>query len=305
MDKIQDLNVVFAGCAKNCEKYLPKVFENINEYKKLFKSSYTLIVENGSKDKTKEILSTYKSETNLIFFKDEFEDQPYRGKRLELARNFIIEKIRNVNYLSTCDLLIILDFDNRSLFKIDNNNIIKAVNFLLSDKKIAGVFSNQPGNYYDMWGLLDDNYCKNDFWVEALNFATKKMNSKQKIDNHILNDLRLNFLNKKKFQFHLNSDPYEVRSAYGGFGIYKISHVLQNKKKYLGTQNITVKFKDISYEKIEYQKNEIVNFNEGFADLELKLFILPYLINSDLKDVNFIPEAAFRFIINKKKISIF
>ena len=40
MDNIQDLNVVFAGCTKNCEKYLPKVFENINEYKKLFKSSY-------------------------------------------------------------------------------------------------------------------------------------------------------------------------------------------------------------------------------------------------------------------------
>ena len=98
-----------------------------------------------------------------------------------------------------------------------------------------------------MWGLLDDNYCKNDFWADALNFATKKMNSKQKIDNHILNDLKLNFLNKKKFQFYLNSDPYEVRSAYGGFGIYKISHVLQNKKIFRNT-NITVKFKDISYE---------------------------------------------------------
>ena len=305
MKNLSDLKVVFAGCAKNCEKYLPKVLKNIDDYKKLFKSTYTLIVENGSKDKSKEILSTYKSENNLIFFKDEFEDQPYRGKRLELARNFIIEKIKNLNYLSSCDLLIILDFDNRSLFKINNNNIKKAVNFLLSDKKIAGVFSNQPGTYYDMWGLLDDNYCKNDFWVEALNFATKKMSSKQKIDIRILSDLRLNFLNKKKFQFPLNSDPYEVRSAYGGFGIYKISHVLQNKNKYLGTQNISVKFKDISFEKIEYQKNEIVNFNKGFADLELKLFILPYLINSDLKDVNFIPEAAFRFIINKKKLSIF
>ena len=61
--------------------------------------------------KLKEILSTYKSENNLIFFKDEFEDQPYRGKRLELARNFILEKVRNLNYLSTCYLLIILDFD--------------------------------------------------------------------------------------------------------------------------------------------------------------------------------------------------
>ena len=69
-------------------------------------------------------------------------------------------------------------------FKIDNNNIIKAVNFLLSDKNCR-CFFKPTCNYYDKGGLLDDNYCKNDFWVEALNFATKKMNSKQKIDNHI------------------------------------------------------------------------------------------------------------------------
>ena len=139
MDKIQYLNVVFAGCAKNCEKYLPKVFENINEYKKLFKSSYTLIVENGSKDKTKEILSTYKSETNLIFLKMNLKINLIEEK-IRISEKFYYRKIRNVNYLSTCDLLIILDFDNRSLFKIDNNNIIKAVNFLLSDKKLQVFF---------------------------------------------------------------------------------------------------------------------------------------------------------------------
>ena len=32
MVKIQDLNIIFAGCAKNCEKYLPKVLENISHY---------------------------------------------------------------------------------------------------------------------------------------------------------------------------------------------------------------------------------------------------------------------------------
>ena len=91
MDKIQDLNVVFAGCAKNCEKYLPKVFENINEYKKLFKSSYTLLLRMVPKIRQKYYPLTKAKLNN--FFKDEFEDQPYRGKRLELARNFIIEKL--------------------------------------------------------------------------------------------------------------------------------------------------------------------------------------------------------------------
>jgi len=52
---LKNLNVVFAGCARDCERYIPKVFENLKSYSSLFKDSYKIIVENGSKDKTKEI----------------------------------------------------------------------------------------------------------------------------------------------------------------------------------------------------------------------------------------------------------
>ncbi len=305
MQNLSDLKVVFAGCAKNCEKYLPYVIENLNYYRKLFKISYSIIVENGSKDGTKKILEDYQSNKDFIYFKDEFEEFSLRGKRLELARNLIIEEIKSKDLLSKCDLLIILDFDNRSIFKINHTNILKALKYLFSKNEIAGVFANQPGTYYDMWGLLDEKFCKDDFWVEALNFATKKISFKSKINYEILNDLKFNFLNKKKIKFPKDTKPYEVKSAYGGFGIYKLQHVLKNKKKFLGTQKIKVKFIDYEYTEIEYQKNEIVNFNKGFGDLKLKLFILPYLINSDIFDYNFKPEVAFRFLIDKKKLNIF
>ena len=56
MVNIGDLKTVFAGCAKNCGNYLPIVLENIDHYSKLFKKTSKIIVENGSTDKTKEIV---------------------------------------------------------------------------------------------------------------------------------------------------------------------------------------------------------------------------------------------------------
>ena len=50
---LKNLKVVFAGCAKNCEKFLPKVLQNIKDYKTLFDKSFTIIIENGSSDNTK------------------------------------------------------------------------------------------------------------------------------------------------------------------------------------------------------------------------------------------------------------
>ena len=50
---LKDLKVVFAGCARNCSNFLPKVLDNIEVYSSFFSESYMIIVENGSTDKTK------------------------------------------------------------------------------------------------------------------------------------------------------------------------------------------------------------------------------------------------------------
>ena len=62
---LKDLKVVFAGCARNCSNFLPKVLDNIEFYSSFFSESYIIIVENGSIDKTKEIL---KNNQNKKFF---------------------------------------------------------------------------------------------------------------------------------------------------------------------------------------------------------------------------------------------
>ena len=62
----KDLKIVFAGCARDCADFLPKTLNNIRYYASLFNEHYTIIVENGSKDKTREILN--KNQKKMIIF---------------------------------------------------------------------------------------------------------------------------------------------------------------------------------------------------------------------------------------------
>ena len=91
-----------------------------------------------------------------------------------------------------------IDFDDRSIFKVDEKNLIKAIEFLFSKNNIAGVFGNQPGLYFDMWALRDQHDFESDYFGDALKFAAAKMQSTDKINKEILFDLKKNYFDKKK-----------------------------------------------------------------------------------------------------------
>ena len=289
--------VVFAGCARDCEKYLEKTLSNIDYYTSLFEKSYQIIVENGSKDNTREILKSKKNPNCYYLFEDHLDEYGTRGERLERARNKIIEKIRNEPNLRKCDLLVILDFDDSGEYRVDKKNIFKSLEFLYSKKNIAGIFANQLGTYYDMWALRDEKYCKNDFWVEVLQNICAKAYPIDQISPEILKGVRDTYIKKKTYSFNINQEPINVHSAFGGFGIYKMENVLNNKRFYEGTQTVNLKFKDNTSTKTKFQKCEHVNFNLGFIDQNCKLYILPYLINRDLMDLTFPPQLALKLII--------
>ncbi len=296
---LKDLNVVFVGCARDCDDTLKKSLENIKIYSSLFNTGYQVIVENGSKDKTREILKDNQNQNNFYLFEDHLNELPYRGQRLEKARNIIIQKIRSNSNLSKCDLLIVLDLDGSGNYLINEKDIFKSIEFLYSKDSIGAVFANQLGTYYDMWTLRDDKYCKNDFWAEVLKNITKKIFPNEKITNEVINEVKKNFIDKHTFSFEKSLLPIKVKSAFGGFGVYKMNYVLKNKRQYEGTQIIDLVFKDNSKAKIKFQKCEHVNFNLGFLDQNLELYILPGLINREYLEVIFPPQAALNLIIKR------
>lgn len=300
--ELKNLNVIFGGCARDCEKYIEKVMYNIDLYASYFKSTYKIIVENGSKDNTKNLLKKYTEKKDYLFIRDDLSKYSYRGKRLEHARNLIIDTIKENEVLKKCDLFVALDFDDRNIEKIEIESITKAINFLISDEKRAGVFANQIGTYYDMWGLIDEKYCQNDFWVQTLKEIAIKTSPNEKISSEMLTNFQ-KYLDMKKLNFDPNLKPIKVKSAYGGLGIYKINKVIENKRKYKGDQIVELVFKDGTKKNIFYQKNEIVNFNLGFGDIGSELYILPYLINNKNSDCYFPVKAAFSLIIKENSNS--
>ena len=293
----KDLKIVFAGCARDCADFLPKTLNNIRYYASLFNEHYTIIVENGSKDKTREILNKNKKKNDNFLFCDHFNQLPYRGQRLERGRNLIIETIKKNKKLISCDLFIMLDLDDIGTYKINSDDIKYSIKFLYSKEDIAGVFANQEGLYYDIWTLRDDNYCKDDFWAEVFKFLIKNKNSSEQISKNLLDQAKVEVIDKKILSFKKNSPPILVKSAFGGFGIYKMKKVLKNKNKYQGIQNFDVYTKDNKKINVNYQKCEHVNFNEGFADQNSKLYILPHLINHKFSNFEFDAVSALNLLI--------
>jgi len=276
---------IFAGCVRNCEVWLPKVLSNIKKYSSYFLESHFIFIENDSTDNTKNILKDWcnnKNYSSLSF--DGLKDIPQRGLRLEKARNTYIKIIKDSKNLKKYNYLIVLDCDDASIFEIEKNSILKAIDFLNSNKNIAAVFSNQRGLYYDMWTLRHEVLCPGDAWEEVLDYTMEN-----KVSDQIAYE---NTFKKRKFSLNENEKPLEVNSAFGGFGIYKMNYVLDNKRSYIGS-----KVKQINKnQSIKWQVCEHVEFNLGIKDLGGKLFILPYLINGENKGGEF-PASAFRYFI--------
>ena len=87
--EIKDLNVVFGGCARDCEKYIEKVMFNIDYWSSYFNSSYKIIVENGSKDNTKNLLKEHTKINDYLF---NFNIDSIRNKK-SIHRKVRINKI--------------------------------------------------------------------------------------------------------------------------------------------------------------------------------------------------------------------
>ena len=276
---------IFAGCVRNCERWLPKVLTNIEKYSSYFFKSHFIFIENDSTDNTKEILGKwYKNRNCSSINMDGLKNIPKRGLRLEAARNAYLKIIKDSNSLKKYDYLIVMDFDDVSIFEIEKKNILKSIEFLNSDKSIAGVFSNQRGMYYDMWTLRHKTICPVDVWEEILDYKIKN-----KVTDEIAYECTLK---KRKFYLDENNSPLEVDSAFGGFAIYKMDYILKNQKPYIGSKTKKIDKNNT----IKWQVCEHVQFNMGIKDLGGKLYILPYLINGENKGGEFRP-STYRYFI--------
>lgn len=282
--------VIFAGIARDCEKFLPSVLETISQLSEIFKQSAYVFLENDSSDATKKIFNEWgRPKKNFTFLNmDGLGQLPIRTLRLEYLRNACVQYIKNDSELNQFDYLIILDMDDVNSNGLDPEKIKDAVSFLDDAENRAAIFANQDGTYYDMWALRHKTICPKDVWEEIFDY----------VQEHKVDDEKAyqNTFQKRIFSLGMNDDYLEVDSAFGGLGIYKLSYILKNPNPYLGSKVKIVKNEAGIPMIFKLQSCEHVHFHLGIRAVGGKLFIKPNLINAKNEGLQF-PPSTYRGMI--------
>jgi hypothetical protein len=158
----------------------------------------------------------------------------------------------------------------------------------MADSERAAVFANQIGKYYDIWALREPNLCPGDAWEEVMDYVIQ-----HKVSPEIAHDQTFA---KRIHTFPVSMQPFEVDSAFGGLGIYKMNFILRNPNPYLGSKMKSAPSEDGSFRIARWQVCEHVHFNQGIRSLGGRLFIMPSLVNSDCTHSVFPPIAHLFFL---------
>ena len=282
--------IVFAGVLQNASQHLPSVLKNIENISKLASETGFIFVENDSVDSTKFDLNEWgKDRPNFHLVNlDGLNQIQYRTLRLELARNTYLESIKANAILKNFDFLVVIDMDDISVYPVDITSLQNALSFLDADTSRAAVFANQQGGYYDMWALRSEEFCPTDVWEEVLDYVNAHNVSDEEAFSQTFS--------KRIMTFDSFGAPIEVRSAFGGLGIYKMQFIQENLNPYLGSKIKILQCGGNEPQIVRSQICEHVHFHEGIRSQGGSLFIFPALINAVLPKASFNP-SFFRTLL--------
>jgi len=271
--------IVFIGLAQNCAQHLPAALRNIDNMATLASSAAFLFLENDSTDNTKAILNTWgNNRTNFTLLNfDGLNNVGVRTVKLEILRNAYVECLRNYKNLKEYDYAILIDMDDMATWPVDISELDKAIKFIDSDPQAAAVFANQLGSYYDVWALRHKDYCPGDAWEEVMDY---KDGHPEVTDEEAFNQT----FKKRVHSFSPSEKPFEVDSAFGGLGLYRMSYILKNPNPYLGSKIKSLPSQDGVFKVSRRMICEHVHFNKGIKNLGGKLYVWPSLINSEIRD---------------------
>jgi glycosyltransferase involved in cell wall biosynthesis len=245
-------SAVFVGTARNCAAYLPAALERWSQLNHLFSCCHLIVAENDSTDATKEILAAWtagNTRRSVLWLDGCASPGESRSAVLAKVRNRLLDEIVAHQELRNSDFLVVMDLDDASL-AITPSRVRQCMCFEGWD----ALFANQLFYYYDIWALRDDVRSVDDF-LERIEAAPAGWRRKVARLRH------LTWRNRPISPFRR---PIRVKSAFGGFGIYRMEVALRSR--YIGWRN----GRSIC---------EHVPFNETLSEAGARLFIHPGLIN--------------------------
>lgn len=260
--------IVVCGTARNLEKKIENVVQDLIKSFAPFGEIHILICESFSTDRTLEKLNDIQSRlSNFTFIQDLRieKTESRRTVRIASARNELQAKIR----------MMYQDFDYVAMLDLDGVNrdlTAKSVESIWKFHSWDVAFANQPFRYYDIWALRAKNWNEVDCWKEY-QILLQTFPSR---DAHRM------AVKQKMKSISEKAEPIAVQSAFGGLGIYRTSVFLDGH--FLG---------------MDKEGNEVcehVHFHETLANKGYKLFIMPSLVNLNRRSqtLNIVKEFILR-----------
>jgi len=191
MNKIQK-KVIFCSILKNEEKNLEKFFLLIKSLKEIFDDYFIILVESESTDNTVKLAKKYLLNLKGTIISKNTSIYKKRTEKTAFCRNQYLKFIKK----------------NKKLIDI----------FLNTKINWTAIFSNQLFFYYDLWTLRIQNIFDFDC------FQKLQKLSKEKVPKLMFKNIffyGINLIRKSNKRF------LKVKSAFGGFAIYKLKKALK------------------------------------------------------------------------------
>lgn len=207
---------VFVGAARNCSIHLPGVLRNLSSLATLYGDCAFFFAISDCVDDTHSILDLWLRQGrqgSVIDLGTLSGRLPLRTTRIATARNACMSEVHN-SIFSTFDHLVVVDLDDVLSKPIPVGPFVEAIEWLEEESTRAGVFANATPRYYDIWALRHDIWCPQDCWHaiwerdEAETFDAAKMRE----------------VYARQIVLPATLPPLQVRSAFGGLGIYKMKY---------------------------------------------------------------------------------
>ena len=264
------------GTVKNCEKYLDKIFLNMEKISSLFEEYAIILYYDKSNDNTLNKLIQYQLKNSHFKFyvnKDPtLPSKKYRTHNIAKGRNYCIDYINKTH--PDYEYFIMMDCDDVCENNVNLNVLQKN---LLRDDWDCLSFNKE--DYYDIWALSIGPYVAS-FYIFTSQFPL--MNTYSDTPLKVMKKYIIKILKECP-----NGELVKCYSAFNGFAIYKSGKFLNCK--YDGNLNLNYIPKQLLLMNIRQLGNIKNNFN---IDCEHRQFHFEAFLKNNAR-IRISPEIIF------------
>lgn len=255
MTRTSPASAVFIGAARDCARWLPDVLDNLARLARLYDRVAFVFAVSDATDATARLLRDWMGtarEGKVVELGDLAGRLPRRTERIAFARNVCLGEVRGSAF-ARYRHLVVADMDDVLAAPLDVDSYVRASQWLDEASDRAAVFASAWPRYYDIWALRHPDWSPHDCWHRIWERPARESFEAAKFREVFARQIAL----PREMQ------PVEVRSAFGGLGLYRISHALHSTYVGLDAQGREV--------------SEHVAFNEAIAGAGGRLFVFPGL----------------------------